>query len=85
MTTTGWANLCPAHYEQRWSKQAADFCREHKLTTRAAQIAFIRERLSRFGQVHNPRKWIEDLEEKRARGESLSPIQIELLERVRKS
>jgi hypothetical protein len=42
---TGWAHLCKSHYEFHIQQQADDFCKANDLTTRAAQLAFIREKL----------------------------------------
>jgi hypothetical protein len=43
---TGWAFLCKAHDLFHNQQEADEFCRENGLTTRAAQMAFIREKLT---------------------------------------
>ena len=42
----GWAFLCKAHDLFHNQVEADEFCRSNGLTTRAAQIAFIREKLA---------------------------------------
>jgi hypothetical protein len=42
---TGWANLCKKHDLFHVQQEDDEFCRQNGLTTRVAQIAFIREKL----------------------------------------
>jgi len=42
----GWANLCKRHELFHIQQEADEFCRVKNLTTRLAQMAFIREKLT---------------------------------------
>ena len=64
-TKTGWANLCPLHYDQHFKRQADETCKRLGLKTPAEMREWVKKNnkgLKRFSDAVMPEKSEDEIE-----------------------